>query len=180
MNYARNIADFFQMTDEVWESHANPWSVWTRYFSFPLLIVAIWSRVWWGSFAIAPTVTILLWIWLNPRFFPKPSTTQNWASKAVFGERVWLDRKKIPIPKHHDPVIILTNTISTIGFLICIWGSISLNIWPTLLGLSWVILGKTWFLDRMVWLYEEMKEKHPQYRDWLYELSEPEMRREQK
>jgi len=31
-----------------------------------------------------------------------------------------------------------------------------------------VYCGKLWFLDRMVWLYEEMKELHPPYRRWLY------------
>jgi hypothetical protein len=33
--------------------------------------------------------------------------------------------------------------------------------------MSWVILAKTWFIDRMVWLFEEMKD-HPEYQDWLY------------
>ncbi|MEM9543067.1 MAG: DUF6653 family protein [Cyanobacteria bacterium P01_E01_bin.42] len=168
MNYAQNLAHFFQMTDRVWERHANPWSVWTRYLSLPFLIVAIWSRVWWGWLTIAPIAMVLLWIWLNPRLFPKPQTTQNWTSKAVFGERVWLNRATVPIPKHHDPIIIFTNTVNAIGFLICTWGLITIELWPTCLGLSWVILGKTWFLDRMVWLYEEMKEKHLPYRDWLY------------
>ena len=36
---------------------------------------------------------------------------------------------------------------------------------------SWVqliYLGKMWFLDRMVWLYEDMKDTTPEYRSWLY------------
>lgn len=164
---AQKLADVFHMTDAVWARHANPWSVWTRFGSLPLLIGAIWSRVWWGWGAIAPIIAILLWIWLNPRVFPKPQTTHQWASKAVIGERIWLNQKQVPIPAHHRPVIAFTNGVNAIGFGICVWGLWSLSPWSTLLGLSWVVLGKTWFLDRMVWLCDEMG-SHPDYQDWLY------------
>ena len=167
MSAEQKLANFFHMTDEVWARHANPWSAWTRYACLPMLIAAIWSRVWIGWAALMPISLILFWIWINPRVFPKPRTTNHWASKAVFGERVWINRKQIPIPSHHQPLIALTNGINAAGFFICVWGLVTLSIWPTGLGLSWVILGKTWFLDRMVWLYEEMKE-HPQYAQWLY------------
>jgi len=41
-----------------------------------------------------------------------------------------------------------------------------LAIWPTLLGLALTFLGKLWFVDRMAWLYEEMKDATPEYRSW--------------
>lgn len=47
-------------------------------------------------------------------------------------------------------------------------GTAALQVWPTLLGAVMVYCGKLWFLDRMVWLYEKMKELHPPYRRWLY------------
>ncbi|ASC70243.1 hypothetical protein XM38_011790 [Halomicronema hongdechloris C2206] len=167
MTYGERIAQLFQMSDRVWQRHTNPWSVWSRYSSLPLLVLAGWSRFWWGWWALVPAGLVLLWIWLNPRLFPKPRSTHNWASKGVLGERVWLNQKQVPIPGHHRPVIAVTNLINAVGFVTCLWGIITLALWPTLLGLSWVILGKTWFIDRMVWLFEEMK-AHPQYRDWLY------------
>ena len=37
-----------------------------------------------------------------------------------------------------------------------------------LTGLSVTMLGKLWFLDRMVWLYEDMKDTSETYRSWLY------------
>ena len=70
MAAVQKIADFFQMTDDVWARHANPWSVWTRYMALPLLIMAIWSRVWLGWGSLMPIAIVLLWIWLNPRVFP--------------------------------------------------------------------------------------------------------------
>ena len=45
----------FGMTDAAWRRHANPWSVWTRFLSLPLLAAAIWTRDWWGWWALAPT-----------------------------------------------------------------------------------------------------------------------------
>ena len=167
MNFVQKTAHVFQMDESVWQRHTNPWSVWTRYPSLPLLVLAIWSRLWWGWWAVLPTTLVIFWIWINPRVFPKPKSTHNWASKAVLGERVWLNQKEVPIPAHHHPVIAFTNIVNAVGFLVCCWGMIALEMWATVLGLSWGILGKTWFLDRMVWLFEEMKDR-PQYRDWLY------------
>ncbi|MEO0645601.1 MAG: DUF6653 family protein [Cyanobacteria bacterium J06650_10] len=167
MTAMQKVADFFHMTDSVWARHANPWSVWTRYMALPVLVMAIWSRVWLGWGAVVPIAIALIWIWLNPRVFPKPQTTHHWSSKAVLGERVWLTRKQLPIPQHHNPVIAFTNMVNAVGFFICLTGLITLSAYLTVFGLSWVILGKTWFLDRMVWVYEEMK-AHLQYGQWLY------------
>ena len=49
-----------------------------------------------------------------------------------------------------------------------IWGAAKLAICPPLLGVVIVYFSKLWFLDRMVWLYEEMKDKEPEYKRWLY------------
>ncbi|WP_026732131.1 DUF6653 family protein [Fischerella sp. PCC 9605] len=158
----------FAMDDEVWAHHANPWSVWTRYTTLPLIIIAIWSRVWLGWWFILPLAAALLWTWYNPRIFPKPDTTNNWASKATFGERVWLNRDKVAIPQHHKVVPHVLTIVSIIGMVFVIWGVAVLAIWPTLFGTALVYLGKLWFCDRMVWLYEDMKDADPQYQSWLY------------
>ena len=168
MSLESAIASLFKMSDDVWERHANPWSVWTRYLTLPMLIISIWSRVWIGWWSLVPIAASIIWVWINPRVFKKPHTTDNWASKAVFGERVWIARDKVPVPEHHAGIIKILNTFSMAGALICIWGLYKLSVWPTLLGLMLVVAGKTWFLDRMVWLYMEMKDKNPDYAKWLY------------
>src|SRR5687767_10226355 len=101
MAYERAMAQAFGMDEGTWARHANPWSVWTRYTVLPLLMLAIWSRVWLGWWSIVPVLLTLLWAWLNPRLFPVPSSTNNWASMAVLGERVWMNRGKVPLPQHH-------------------------------------------------------------------------------
>ena len=168
MRVEQKLASLFRMTDEVWARHANPWSVWTRYCALPVLILAVWSRTWIGLWSAVPILLAVVWIWINPRVFTRPGSTKNWASKAVLGERVWLNRKRIPIPEHHLPLIYILNTISGLGTLLCIWGLVKLSVWGTLFGMVMVVLGKSWFLDRMVWLYDEMKDENPDYRSWLY------------
>jgi hypothetical protein len=49
-----------------------------------------------------------------------------------------------------------------------IWGLVDLSIWPTLLGVVLVYLGKLWFIDRMVWIYQDMKDENLEYQSWLY------------
>ncbi len=53
------------------------------------------------------------------------------------------------------------------GIPLLIHGLYLLEIWPTLLGAVLIYLGKMWFIDRMVWLFEDMKDQHPPYAAWL-------------
>jgi len=162
------IAGAFRMTDATWERHADPWSVWTRFTSGPLIVLAFWSRAWLGRWSAAPVALSLLWNWLNPRAFGRPASTDNWASRAVLGERVWMNRKVVPVPEHHRVLPNVLSAVSAVGGVFVIWGLVRLKGWPTLFGAALVYLGKVWFLDRMVWLYEDMKDATPEYREWLY------------
>lgn len=168
MNLEKRIANIFRMSDEVWQRHTNPGSVWSRTTALPLLVVAVWSRAWWGWWSLVPVAIALFWIWVNPRLFPKPASTNHWASKAVLGERVWSDRDRVPVPQHHRCVPHILNLISGLGLPFLIWGLVAFHIWSVLLGVGLMNLGKFWFLDRMVWLYEDMKDATPEYRSWLY------------
>ena len=168
MNILNKTTKFFGLSDERWMQHSNPWSVWTRFVILPLLALVVWSHAWIGWYSLVPVALLLIWTWINPRLFKKPRTTKHWASKAVFGERVWLRKSELPIPQHHIPAITVLNIITGSGLPFSAWGLYQLYIWSVLLGLTLVILGKMWFLDRMVWVYEDMK-KHPEeYSSWEY------------
>jgi hypothetical protein len=168
MSIEQKITTIFAMTDEVWMRHANPWSVWTRYAALPILVLSIWSRVWIGWWSIIPIALSVIWIWINPRAFKKPVSTNNWASMAVLGERVWLHREAIAVPQHFEPVIRVLSILSSIGTLVCIVGLFLQSFWMTIFGIAVLILSKSWFLDRMVWLYQEMKGTDDEYRKWFY------------
>jgi hypothetical protein len=168
MNWQCHVSSAFGMDDATWKRHANPWSFWTRIAGFVLLVAAIWSRIWLGSGAWLPVIAATIWLWFNPRAFPPPPSTDNWASKAVLGERVWINRGSIPIPAHHARMALLLSAVSLVGMICLAWGLYALAIWPTLLGMALIMLGKLWLVDRMVWLYEDMKNASPEYRSWLY------------
>ncbi len=157
------------MSEETWFRHSNPWSVWTRIPIIFFLVLAIWSRVWISIYSLIPIIIVLIWTWLNPRLFPKPKSTNNWASKGVFGEKIFIDRKKdkTEVPKHHIIAATITTYIAVGGTIILIYGLFISDVWITITGTSIAFLGKMWFVDRMVWLYEDMKHL-PKYEKWLY------------
>lgn len=169
MTIERKIARAFNLTDDNWMKHANPISVWTRYSVLPLIVLAFWSRAWMGWWCLAPGITAILWMFFNPVFFNKPKSTKNWASKAVLGERVFLNRDEVSIPESHiTPLHGILNIISSIGMLLSIWAIIYYSIWAAILGVALAYLGKSWYLDRMVWLYDDMKSENETYQSWEY------------
>lgn len=165
----RKIAKLFNLTDENWMKHANPISVWTRYSVMPVIVLSFWSRKWIGWWCLIPGILSILWIFFNPIIFKKPKSTKNWASKAVLGERVYLNRDQIKLPIHHDvPLHNILNGISSAGCVLAIWSIIYYSVWGAVLGVSLAYIGKSWFLDRMVWLYEDMKNSNETYNSWEY------------
>jgi hypothetical protein len=106
-------------------------------------------------------------MWANPRVFHRPKNMGNWASRGVLGERVWLNRDAVPVPERHRVVPHVLNVVTAVGTAFVVWGLVTLAVWPTLLGSVLVYCGMLWFLDRMVWLYEDLAEQNDQYRAWL-------------
>lgn len=144
-----------RMDEESWARHSNPWSVWSRFTCLPLIVLAIWSRVWLGWWCLVPLALALGWTFLNPRLFAPPASTDNWASRAVMGERLFLARNERPIPAHHVRWAKGLTLASGVGVAILIYGLWALDFWAVLCGLAVTIGGKFWFCDRMVWLWHD-------------------------
>jgi hypothetical protein len=51
-----------------------------------------------------------------------------------------------------------------IAALITLWGVVSLRVWPTLFGAALMYVAKFWYLDRMVWLYQDVTDAEPKRR----------------
>lgn len=153
------------MDDAAWARHASPWSVWTRILTpLPLFALAVWSRVWIGGWAVIPVAFALAWVWLNPRLFPPPATLDSWGAEGVLGERVFL-RHRGRVARHHiRPSLVLT-ALSASGVI-----PFALGLWT--LDAGWVLAGmllisgaKTWFLDRMVWVWHDFRREGGQVED---------------
>jgi hypothetical protein len=167
MNFEAAIARLFAMDEPAWARHANPWSVWTRFSALPLLLAAIWSHAVLGWGAVLPVAAALVWIWINPRAFPSPRSTDSWPARATFGERLWLDRRRRVIPRRHRRLPPILAALAGAGFALALGGAFALALWPMLCGGLLCVLAKLWFCDRMVWLYEDMAAHDPELRGWV-------------
>jgi hypothetical protein len=145
----------FGLTDEGWQRHANPWSVYTRIPIPALLALAIWSRKWIGRRSVLPIAAVCVWTAVNPRAFPPPRSTDRWASQSVLGERLWTASRKQGTPTRRALAPIVLTGINTAGMAVLVRGLIILDPWMTATGLAVHMAGKNWFLDRMVWHYED-------------------------
>ncbi|MEV6636576.1 DUF6653 family protein [Actinoplanes sp. NPDC051470] len=166
----KRVARAFGLTGDNWMRHANAVSVWTRFAVLPLIGVAVWSRDWIGWWSLVPIALSLIFMMINPLLFSPPKSTRNWASKAVFGERVWADRNDIDLPAKYraSRAPAVQYTAQTVGLIVMIYGLVQLDVVAAVSGLLVIQIAKIWFLDRMVLMFEEMKTGNPEYASWEY------------
>ncbi|MEO1140043.1 MAG: DUF6653 family protein [Pseudomonadota bacterium] len=150
----RGAERLMSMDDTAWARHANPLSAYSRFTILPLLSLAIWSRVWLGWGVVALVILVLIWTWVNPRLFPPPKSLDNWASRGVLGERVFLNRRN-DVAAHHRAWADRLSLGSLPGAVVLVIGLIWLWPWWVIFGIALTVLPKVWFVDRMVWLYAD-------------------------
>ena len=167
LDAAKISEKIMKMNDDVWARHASPLSVYSRFTILPIISLAVWSRAWIGAYSFIPIILSFLWIWLNPRLFKAPKHTDNWASKGTFGERVYLLRHELMIPSHHLRVVRILMAISFFGLPFLIYGLYRFDIYSVILGNVIVMAFKAWVVDRMVWIFHDMSEIHPEFKKWI-------------
>jgi hypothetical protein len=166
----QRVARRFGLEGDAWTRHANQLSVWTRFSCLSLIALAVWSRDWIGWYCLIAVMVATVWTVVNPRLFRVPASTSNWVSKSVFGERIWANRRSVDIPRQFQSrVPNLANAYSCIGLAFLTYGLVALNVWFVVAGIVVVHGGKLWFLDRIVLLFEDMNQHHPDYATWSYE-----------
>ena len=166
----RRVAKAFGLEGDSWMKHANPASVWTRFTVVSLFAVAVWSRDWIGIWCLIPIGFAIAWMFVNPLLFKEPRSTRNWASRAVFGERIWVDRDKIDLPEQFRSraTSLAANGYSTIGMGLLAFGLVDLNVLATVAGILIIHGGKLWYMDRMSLLFADMKSRNGEYASWDY------------
>lgn len=165
----QRVAKLFGLEGESWARHANPVSVWTRFAVLPLLALSVWSRDWIGWWCLVPLVLSVVFMMVNPLLFARPRSTRNWASRGVFGERVWAERNAVPVPGQFTAgPLRATYVIQTVGLAVLVYGLVRLDVVDTVAGVVILQAAKAWYIDRQVLLYEDMKGRHPQYAAWEY------------
>lgn len=161
------MAAMMAMDERTWRRHANPLSVWTRLPIIAVLVAILFYRDLLGWWMWPLLAAAIVWTFFNPRAFPEPASTDNWASKGVMGERVWLNRKAVAIPPHHAAWAQGLVIASGVGMIPLIWGLVVQDFWLTAFGTLLVFVSKLWFVDRMAWLFEDMSRTTGEYAKWL-------------
>jgi hypothetical protein len=165
MDLARLSERLMGMDAATWRRHANPWSVFSRMATLPLLALAVFSRAWIGWWALLPVAATLAFVVLNPRLFAAPSAGRaagglaaSWAAKGVHGERIWLRRHDRALPPGHLRAGRLLIAASALGLVPFVYGLVALDAWATAFGGTLTMGAKLWYFDRMVWLCDRVEE----------------------
>lgn len=166
MDLFKGAEKLMGMSNSDWARHANPWSVYTRFAASVPMFFALWSVYWIGWWATLPIALMVLWTAVNPRFFKPPRSTSSWGARGVLGERAFLNREQIPIPREHHRFAIIATTFSTLFMGVALWGYIDKNFLAAFAGWHASVLAKAWFVDRTAWLWEDMKSKNEIYSAW--------------
>jgi hypothetical protein len=143
------------MDDDSWRRHSNPWSVYTRLASIPLLGLAIWSRSWIGWWAVVPVVLVLLWLFINPRAFAPVPADHGWAARGIYGERLWLESDGGDTPRACCNALRWLTATGVVSVAVMLCGLVQLKVWPSLLGAVVLIFIQLWRIDRFGRLYEK-------------------------
>jgi hypothetical protein len=164
----QRVARVFGLQGDKWMRHANALSVWTRFSVLSIIALAIWSRAWIGWWSLIPVALALVWMMVNPLVFPVPSSTRNWASRGVFGERIWAERNTVDIPvQFRSPIPNIANALGGAGLILLTYGLVRFDVATTIAAILAVSIGKLWYIDRMALLYAAMRD-HAEYAAWEY------------
>ena len=125
-----------------WERHSNKWSGWTRFLSVPAIMISTYCHSRTGLL-----ISILFTV-VNPFLFPKPQSTDNWMSKAVLGEQIWVRggfKKDFPQ---------ILNLINGPIFGLALVAACKRRPRSAVVASAASIVLKLWFLNEMVKVYE--------------------------
>lgn len=154
------------MDESAWSRHANPMSGYTRIAGGSALFFALYSAHWIGWWSLLPIALTVAWLVVNPRAFPPPKTADKWMTRGVLGERVFLNRKAVPIPEGFVIANGITTALAALFSVLAIWGVVTGDFWFAFTAWHGAAVSKLWFVDRCAWLFDTMKDRHPTYRAW--------------
>jgi Family of unknown function (DUF6653) len=134
------------LTEKTWKRHSNPWSVWTRTLTYPLVYLPFWNRSWKQGAAVAA------WFAANPVIFPAPKDDSSWATRSVLGEQLWTAKRRRDFP-------MALNAASAVFFAGALLSAYRRRFWPMMFCAFPSLLLKLWFLDRMKFYYEQHRQR---------------------
>lgn len=154
MKLTQVAAKTFGLDDVAWRRHANAWSVWTRMLGLIPILVPIFFRDAFGWWAMLPIALGVGWMWINPHVFPAVDEPRSWASKGIYGEKMYAADRSLAADAHR-PAIRWLIVLATVGASLLAWGMVRVEAWPSIFGLTLIVISQLWQIDRFVAIYEE-------------------------
>lgn len=145
------------MKKNTWVKHSNPISGFTRIISYPLVFLPIWFlsdfigdpyKYW---YIPAFGIIVIIWFAINPRLFKKPKKFDHYLSRGVLGEKIWTENRK------KDNIATFLSILTAPFFLVSLYTTYQQMFWETMFFAVVPFLLKLWFIDRMVFLYDQNK-----------------------
>jgi hypothetical protein len=76
--------------------------------------------------------------------------------------------QRTPRGQFTTAVLNATYAIQVVGAAVLAYGLVRLDVVDTVAGLVILQTAKAWYIDRQVLLFEDMKDRHPEYARWEY------------
>lgn len=140
------VTQLSKMSDVMWRRHANPWSVWTRLLSTPLIYLPFWNHSWKQGLVVA------IWFVINPFLFPEPKNKESWGARAIRGEARWAKQ-------HPQDTALAVQSVGTIAALGGLYAASRHRLALTVTSAVTVMLCNAWFLDHMAKTYGAAPER---------------------
>jgi hypothetical protein len=129
-------------SQRTWRRHSNPWSVWTRILSYPLVYLPFWNR------SLKQGVAVAVWFAANPVLFPAPEDNESWATRGVLGEELWTAER----PRDLSTLLTAASAVFFAGGLLAAFNR---RLRLMMLCAIAAYLLKLWYIDRMTFYYDQ-------------------------
>lgn len=144
----------FGLDDAAWKKHANAWSVWTRMLGVVPILVPIYFRETLGWWALVPIALGVGWMWANPHVFSAVDEPRSWAEMGIYGEKMYAADQSLAAEAHR-PALRWLIALAAVGAVLLVWGLVLIEAWPSIFGLTLIVLSQLWQIDRFVAIYAE-------------------------
>lgn len=132
-----------------------------------ILTASLWSKLWLGGVAsVLLCLTSLVLLLFAPRLLEGFGKRINWARNVGFGEKIWLNRLQVPVPKDINYRLTVLYLVFWTGVLVALWGGVATLPVLSASGLLVAYTAQVVCFRKLIQLYVLMKDKIPLYRFW--------------
>ncbi|MEM7526408.1 MAG: DUF6653 family protein [Pseudomonadota bacterium] len=157
MDWSAQLASVFRLGGGGWARHANPISGWTRIPILPVGAAILLAREELGIWTVPLLGLLVLWAFVNPTAFPPPADDRSWMSRAVLGEKIWVEARNgdgSAAVAEIGPATWWLNLLQFSFLFPLVWGLWLVSPVVAAFGTAGVLAGKLAFLRLMVRLYD--------------------------